>query len=163
MRASDAPVEPRVRRQATDVATAKMAIEGLRLRRKLQLESVAVELLASGFNKHRKRGDSHLARNGRCAAARPGHETTSVSSVQCISPVAPAELHSNMHLTVETEREEDGRWIAEISDLAGVLAYGETRDQAIARAEALALRVLADRLENAEAGPDLVSVSFRAA
>lgn len=68
-----------------------------------------------------------------------------------------------MHLTVETEREEDGRWIAEVSDLSGVLAYGDTRDQAIARAEALALRVLADRLEQAEAGPDLVSVSFRAA
>ena len=68
-----------------------------------------------------------------------------------------------MHLTVEVEREEDGRWIAEIPDLAGVLAYGESRDQAIARAEALALRVLADRLEHEEAGPDLVSVSFRAA
>ena len=68
-----------------------------------------------------------------------------------------------MHLTVETDREEDGRWIAEVPDLAGVLAYGETRDQAIARAEALALRVLADRLEHAEAGPDLISVSFRAA
>jgi predicted RNase H-like HicB family nuclease len=68
-----------------------------------------------------------------------------------------------MHLTVETDREEDGRWIAEVPDLAGVLAYGETRDQAIARAEALALRVLADQLEHAEAGPDLVSVSFRAA
>jgi len=64
---------------------------------------------------------------------------------------------------VETDREDDGRWIAEVPDLAGVLAYGETRDQAIARAEALALRVLADRLEHAEAGPDLVSVSFRAA
>ena len=50
-----------------------------------------------------------------------------------------------MNLTVETEREQDGRWIAEVPDLSGVLAYGETRDQAIARAEALALRVLADR------------------
>jgi predicted RNase H-like HicB family nuclease len=68
-----------------------------------------------------------------------------------------------MHLTVDIEREEDGRWIAEVSDLAGVLAYGESRDQAVARAEALALRVLADRLEHEEAGPDLVSVSFRAA
>lgn len=68
-----------------------------------------------------------------------------------------------MHLTVEVEREEDGRWIAEVPDLTGVLAYGESRDQAVARAEALALRVLADRLEHAEAGPDLVSVSFRAA
>ena len=68
-----------------------------------------------------------------------------------------------MHLSVETEREDDGRWIAEVPDLSGVLAYGDTRDQAIARAEALALRVLADRLEHAEAGPDLVSVSFQAA
>ena len=68
-----------------------------------------------------------------------------------------------MHLTVEVEREEDGRWLAEVPDLPGVLAYGQTRDQAIARAEALALRVLADRLEHGEAGPDLVSVSFRAA
>ena len=66
-------------------------------------------------------------------------------------------------LRIESEREEDGRWIAEVRDLSGVLAYGQTRDEAIARAEALALRVLADRLEHAEAGPDLVSVSFRAA
>jgi predicted RNase H-like HicB family nuclease len=68
-----------------------------------------------------------------------------------------------MHLIVETELETDGRWIAEVSDLDGVLAYGRARDEAIAHAEALALRVLADRLEHAEAGPDLVSVSFRAA
>ena len=68
-----------------------------------------------------------------------------------------------MHLIVETELEEDGRWIAEVTDLDGVLAYGQTRDEAIARAEALALRVLADRLEHAEAGPDLVSITFRAA
>lgn len=68
-----------------------------------------------------------------------------------------------MNLTVEVEREEDGRWIAEVPDLTGVLAYGESRDQAVARAEALALRVLADRLEHEEAGPDFVSVSFRAA
>jgi len=68
-----------------------------------------------------------------------------------------------MQLTVETEREEDGRWIAEVRDLAGVLAYGASREEAIARAEALALRVLADRLDHGEAGPDLVSVTFRAA
>lgn len=68
-----------------------------------------------------------------------------------------------MHLSVEVEREDDGRWIAEVRDLAGVLADGGSRDQAVARAEALALRVLADRLEHEEAGPDLVSVLFRAA
>ena len=68
-----------------------------------------------------------------------------------------------MNLTIETEREEDGRWIAEVSDLSGVLAYGQSREEAVARAEALALRYLADRLDHGEAGPDLVSVSFRAA
>ena len=68
-----------------------------------------------------------------------------------------------MLLTFEIEREDDGRWLAEVPDLAGVLAYGATREEAIARVEALALRVLADRLEHGETGPDLVSVSFRAA
>jgi predicted RNase H-like HicB family nuclease len=68
-----------------------------------------------------------------------------------------------MHLTLEVDREDDGRWIAEVPDLKGVLAYGASRDEAIAHAQALALRVLADRLEHGEAGPDLVSVSFRAA
>ena len=68
-----------------------------------------------------------------------------------------------MHLTLEVDREEDGRWIAEVPDLKGVLAYGASRDEAIAHAQALALRVLADRLEHGEAGPDLVSISFRAA
>ena len=68
-----------------------------------------------------------------------------------------------MLLTFEIEREDDGRWVAEVPDLAGVLAYGQTRDEAIARVEALALRVLADRLEHGETGPDLGSISFRAA
>ncbi len=60
-----------------------------------------------------------------------------------------------MILTVETEQEEDDRWIAEIVGLAGVLAYGTTREQAIARAQALALRVLAERLEHGEMPPPL--------
>ena len=68
-----------------------------------------------------------------------------------------------MILTLEVDRENDGRWLAEVPDLAGVVAYGKSREEAIARVEALALRVLADRLEHGEAGPDLVSVSFRAA
>jgi predicted RNase H-like HicB family nuclease len=58
-------------------------------------------------------------------------------------------------LAVEIEVEEDGRWIAEIPSLPGVLAYGETREEALARAEALALRVLADRLEHGEPVPEL--------
>ena len=61
-------------------------------------------------------------------------------------------------LKIELEREKDGRWIAEVSALPGVLAYGETREQAIAGVEVLALRVLADRLENGEEIPDLTAL-----
>jgi predicted RNase H-like HicB family nuclease len=50
-------------------------------------------------------------------------------------------------LLIEIDREEDGRWIAEVVDLPGVMVYGDTREQAISRVKALALRVIADRLE----------------
>ena len=52
-----------------------------------------------------------------------------------------------MNLTIETEREDDGRWLAEVPQLPGVLAYGATAEEAMTQAEALALRVLAERLE----------------
>ena len=68
-----------------------------------------------------------------------------------------------MKLLIELEQEEDGRWIAEVPDLAGVVAYGQTREDVLARVQALALRVLAERLEHGEAAPELLSVSFRAA
>ena len=55
-----------------------------------------------------------------------------------------------MRLEIEIDREDDGRWIAEVVQLPGVLAYGSTRRQAVEQAEALALRVLADRLEHGE-------------
>jgi predicted RNase H-like HicB family nuclease len=61
-------------------------------------------------------------------------------------------------LQVETEREDDGRWIAEVAQLPGVLAYGTTRDQAIERAKALSLRVMADRLEHGEEIPEMGDV-----
>jgi len=64
---------------------------------------------------------------------------------------------------VELEKETDGRWIAEIAQLPGVLAYGKTRAEACARVQALALRVVADRLEHGEAGADLLRISFAAA
>lgn len=63
-----------------------------------------------------------------------------------------------MNLPIELEQEADGRWIAEIPTLPGVLAYGQTSDEAIARAEALALRVLADRIEHGESVPELAGV-----
>ncbi len=63
-----------------------------------------------------------------------------------------------MNLRVETEQEDDGRWIAEVPALPGVLAYGSTREQAVALAEALALRVIAERLEHQEGAPDLTGI-----
>lgn len=68
-----------------------------------------------------------------------------------------------MTFTVEYEREDDGRWLAEVIELTGVLAYGQTSDEAIAKAQALALRVLADRLENGDSAPEFVTISFAAA
>lgn len=67
-----------------------------------------------------------------------------------------------MKFRVEVDREDDGRWIAEVSELPGVLVYGDSAEQAQAKAQALALRVLADRLDNGEAAP-FESVLFAAA
>ena len=68
-----------------------------------------------------------------------------------------------MTFTVEIEQEDDGRWIAEVLELPGTLTYGQTPEEATAKVQALALRVVADRLEHGEAGPDLLSISFAAA
>lgn len=59
---------------------------------------------------------------------------------------------------VEIEREEDGRWIAEVPELPGVLAYGQSREEALRRAQALSLRVLAERLEHGEPLPQVEAV-----
>ena len=61
-------------------------------------------------------------------------------------------------MKIDFEREEDGRWIAEIPELPGVMVYGDSRNEAISKAEALALRVLADRLEHGEEIPELKEV-----
>jgi predicted RNase H-like HicB family nuclease len=65
-----------------------------------------------------------------------------------------------VRFTMEIDRETDGRWIADIPDLPGVMVYGTSRDEALARAKALALRVIADRLEHGEALPELSDISF---
>ena len=65
--------------------------------------------------------------------------------------------------TIELDREADGRWIAEVPALAGVLCYGSDRDEAVAKVQALALRVIAERLEHREAPAELVNVTFLAA
>ena len=69
-----------------------------------------------------------------------------------------------MNLPIELEQEDDGRWIAEIDELDGVLVYGATRDEAIKNVKTLALRVVADRLENGESLPQQVeSLIFQVA
>lgn len=61
-------------------------------------------------------------------------------------------------MNVEVEMEDDGRWIAEVPEVPGAMVYGATREEAILRVEALILRILADRLENGEAAPELEKV-----
>ena len=66
-------------------------------------------------------------------------------------------------LRIETEREEDGRWLAEVAALPGVLAYGATDAEARSKVQALALRVIADRIENGEPLPKEIAAVFEAA
>jgi predicted RNase H-like HicB family nuclease len=81
-----------------------------------------------------------------------------VSYTGCPEGVSPL-----ITFKVETEQEDDGRWLAEVVELPGVLAYGDTQQAALSKVQALALRVIAERLEHGEAGPDLLSISFNAA
>jgi predicted RNase H-like HicB family nuclease len=67
-----------------------------------------------------------------------------------------------MQLSIESEREDDGRWLAEVPQLPGVLAYGANREQALAKAQVLALRVLAERIEHGEGAPEPISISIAA-
>lgn len=67
-----------------------------------------------------------------------------------------------MHFTVETEQELDGRWIAEVVEIPGVMQYGKTQQEAIAHAEALALRVMAERIEQGEQVTGPISITFAA-
>ena len=68
-----------------------------------------------------------------------------------------------MNYTIETEKEVDGRWIAEIRELPGAMKYGPTREEAIAQVEELALRVVADRIEQGEQPASPITIDFAAA
>jgi predicted RNase H-like HicB family nuclease len=68
-----------------------------------------------------------------------------------------------VNYSIDCEQEDDGRWIAEVVELPGVMAYGASRDEAILKAEALALRVIAERLENREAKPTAIHIALPAA
>jgi predicted RNase H-like HicB family nuclease len=66
-----------------------------------------------------------------------------------------------MTFTIELDREGDGRWIAEVEALPGVMCYGRNRDEVVAKVQALALRVIAERLEHGEAPAERLNVTFR--
>jgi predicted RNase H-like HicB family nuclease len=68
-----------------------------------------------------------------------------------------------MKFTVESEQEEDGRWLAEVLELPGVMVYGQTKQEALAKAQALALRALAERLEHGEMLAEPINILFAAA
>ena len=76
---------------------------------------------------------------------------------------APRAGDRQMQFTIEVEREEDGRWIAEIAEIPGAMTYGTSRGEAIARVEALALRVLAERIEAGEQPVEPIRITFAAA
>ena len=68
-----------------------------------------------------------------------------------------------MTFRIDLDREDEGRWLAEVPALSGVMCYGQSRAEAVARVQALALWVIADRLEHGEAEPALLALSFEAA
>ena len=109
------------------------------------------------------------ARHGRSRLTRHGRRMAPVVISYLGSCVLAApgrgwyiERMSAAKFVVEIEREDDGRWIAEVVALSGVMAYGSSREDALARVEVLALRVLADRLEHGEAIPQVADL-FHAA
>lgn len=68
-----------------------------------------------------------------------------------------------MTFSIEYEQEDDGRWLAEILELPGALAYGRTVQEAISKVQALALRIIADKIEHGEVPPDMLDIKFAAA
>jgi predicted RNase H-like HicB family nuclease len=64
-------------------------------------------------------------------------------------------VYMQLPLTIELEQEKDGRWIAEVTDLPGIMVYGQSREEALAKVRALTLRVIADRLEHGEPIPQV--------
>jgi predicted RNase H-like HicB family nuclease len=83
--------------------------------------------------------------------------------VTCFVPARVDATLASMTFIVELEREEDGRWLAEVPALSGVMCYGQDRDEAVAKVQALALRVIAERLEHREAPAEFLNVTFKAA
>src|SRR5713226_6468892 len=84
-------------------------------------------------------------------------------NVQRLLDSRPGWYSTSVIFSIEIEREDDGRWLAEVPALAGVMCYGADRDEAVARVQALALRVIAERLEHRETPAEFLNVTFQAA
>ena len=104
-----------------------------------------------------------LTRGGRTLLILLGSIAKPPPGCSCLLGSQARVYSTNVTFMIELERETDGRWLAEVPALAGVLCYGQDRDEAVARVQALALRVIADRLEHREAPAEFVNVTFQAA
>jgi predicted RNase H-like HicB family nuclease len=122
-----------------------MSSEGIEARRSEQLVPLLHTRLAEACALLDRAEERVLAEEGLMAGVQPGQEALL------------------QRFQIETEREEDGGWIAEVVDLPGVMVYGEDRAIALAKVQALARRVLADRLEHGAGIAEPVSVSFEIA
>lgn len=108
----------------------------------------------------------HNDQRSPASRADPHHEITSGvrgSSGAALVRQRPGWYSTRVTFSIELEREDDGRWLAEVPLLAGVMCYGSDRDEAVARVQALALRVIAERLEHREAPAEFLNVTFQAA
>src|SRR5439155_4765948 len=101
------------------------------------------------------------------AATSRGDRGTEQGRGSCLTPTGGCQrlpaFTGELGLDLEIDREHDGRWLAEVPGLPGVMCYGRDRDEAIARVQALALRVIAERLEHREAPAEFLNVTFQAA
>ena len=97
------------------------------------------------------------------AAHRSAHETVWRAGSKRLLDSWPGCYITRVTFSIELEREDDGRWLAEVPLLTGVMCYGADRDEAVARVQALALRVIAERLEHREAPAEFLNVTFQAA
>ena len=122
---------------------------------------------AARGNSLQERGSlrSPAARRESRHTEREGHARAGPGDVTCsgLLDSRPEWYIATVTFTIEIEREDDGRWLAEVPALSGVMTYGKDRDEAVARVQALALRVIAERLEHREAPAEFLNVTFQAA
>lgn len=106
--------------------------------------------LAASYSTRRAAGSTKARRPAQQRRARSKRRSEGAGAA--VAKFGKSWVKGRMKLTIETEREDDGRWLAEVPELPGVLAYGATQGEAMLRAETLALRVIAEQFEQLEHG-----------